>query len=463
MAMFENIGVFFKRFMQNEKKELLAENSVAQSKDTAKDRLHIVLMQDRAKVSADFLEMMKEEIIEVIKKYIVVDESKIDVRLTNEENEDGSIGVPVLLANIPILNIRNDLKSEYMTHTIEDFNNYEDNNDKTQVIQLIKETSPEVNHEITHIELPKEKNIIKDNEILENDLSKQLKYETKEEIDKVEKGILRDDKALNIEKTEINMENELQIEFINENENSLVEEIKLEDVDNEDTNVIINEEKEIENKEVINNSIENKKYEINYEEKVNDIEKYNKEKLENKGSGNNKEQKINDNDKNELESKISENNKEQKINDKDKNELENKISENNEEQKISDNDKNELKNKISENNKEQEINSKNELENKVSQNNKEYKTNDKEYYKFEKEKQKSKLELTIDELDDEYDDDDDDDVTFDDLLKAAEEEEERLKQLNIQNVEENEKKLNKVKSENKNLKKKKKASKNRKK
>ena len=43
-----------------------------------------------------------------------VDESKIDVRLTNEENDDGSIGAPLLHANIPILNVRNDLKGTYM-------------------------------------------------------------------------------------------------------------------------------------------------------------------------------------------------------------------------------------------------------------------------------------------------------------------------------------------------------------
>ena len=123
MAMFENISEFFKRFMQNDKKELLAENPPSQSKDTAKDRLHVVLMQDRANVSADFLEMMKEEIIEVIKKYIVVDESKIDVRLTNEENDDGSIGAPLLHANIPIVNVRNDLKgthnSDYVSEKID--------------------------------------------------------------------------------------------------------------------------------------------------------------------------------------------------------------------------------------------------------------------------------------------------------------------------------------------------------
>ena len=76
--MFENIKNIFKK---NKKRELLKSSS----KDTAKERLHLVLMQDRANVSADFLDLMKEEKIEVIKKYIDIDENSLDVRLTTEE------------------------------------------------------------------------------------------------------------------------------------------------------------------------------------------------------------------------------------------------------------------------------------------------------------------------------------------------------------------------------------------
>ena len=101
--MFEGILNFFKGLRKTEK------NS-SNSGGTAKERLHLVLMQDRANVSADFLELMKQEIIDVIKKYIEVDESAIDVRLTNKNGEDGENGAPALYANIPILNIRNDLK-----------------------------------------------------------------------------------------------------------------------------------------------------------------------------------------------------------------------------------------------------------------------------------------------------------------------------------------------------------------
>ena len=102
--MFENVVKFLKKFNKKEK------NVANNSKDAAKERLHLVLMQDRANVSADFLELMKQEIIEVIKKYIEVDESAIDVRLTNKENEDGTNGAPALYANIPILNIKNEAR-----------------------------------------------------------------------------------------------------------------------------------------------------------------------------------------------------------------------------------------------------------------------------------------------------------------------------------------------------------------
>lgn len=104
--MFENLGYFFKRMVKTEQQKELG------SKDAAKERLHLVLMQDRANVSADFLELMKQEIIDVIKKYIVVDEEAIDVRLTNQPNEEGVTGAPSLYANIPIVNIKNDMMAE---------------------------------------------------------------------------------------------------------------------------------------------------------------------------------------------------------------------------------------------------------------------------------------------------------------------------------------------------------------
>ena len=101
--MFESIMKFLRKMTKKEDQTL-------KSKDAAKERLHLVLMQDRANVSADFLDLMKQEIIEVIKKYIDIDESSMDVRLTNKENNDGTNGAPALYANIPIVNIKDEVR-----------------------------------------------------------------------------------------------------------------------------------------------------------------------------------------------------------------------------------------------------------------------------------------------------------------------------------------------------------------
>lgn len=102
--MLENFTTFLKKKGKKEPSD--------KSKNAAKERLHLVLMQDRANVSADFLEMMKMEIVDVIKKYIDVDETDMDVKLENRVNEDGTSGAPALYANIPIVGINEEKKKE---------------------------------------------------------------------------------------------------------------------------------------------------------------------------------------------------------------------------------------------------------------------------------------------------------------------------------------------------------------
>ena len=102
--MLDNISTFLKKKNKKEQTD--------KSKNAAKERLHLVLMQDRANVSADFLEMMKQEIVDVVKKYIDVDETDMDVKLENRINNDGTSGAPALYANIPIMGINEEKKKE---------------------------------------------------------------------------------------------------------------------------------------------------------------------------------------------------------------------------------------------------------------------------------------------------------------------------------------------------------------
>lgn len=76
------------------------------SKDLAKERLKLVLIHDRANVSPQLLEMMKNEIIQVITHYLDIDEGGLDIQLTRTKSEDGEGVVPALVANIPIKNVK---------------------------------------------------------------------------------------------------------------------------------------------------------------------------------------------------------------------------------------------------------------------------------------------------------------------------------------------------------------------
>ena len=163
--MFENIIKFFKKIRKKEQN-----NENTNSRDAAKERLHLVLMQDRANVSADFLELMKQEIIEVIKKYIEIDESAIDVRLTNKENEDGTNGAPALYANIPIINIKNEARKVDK----KDVENYK--NDKQEIKEESEKSSDEEKQDLEEEQEKEDKKQIQENK-------EQEESETLEETD----------------------------------------------------------------------------------------------------------------------------------------------------------------------------------------------------------------------------------------------------------------------------------------
>jgi len=70
----------------------------------AKERLKLILIHDRASISPELLEIIKEEILAVISKYVEIDKSEIDVKMTKLDSEDGNS--PALIASIPIRNIK---------------------------------------------------------------------------------------------------------------------------------------------------------------------------------------------------------------------------------------------------------------------------------------------------------------------------------------------------------------------
>ena len=198
--MFENIVNFSKNIGKKEENKKMQESS----KDAAKERLHLVLMQDRAHVSADFLELMKQEIIDVIKKYIEVDEKEIDVRLTNKENDDGTNGAPALYANIPILNIKNDARKigqkelEENKEKIAEIENNKQNEKEEKTDKKTESEKTTSNDHKTPKEM-KEKNETKKADETEKTEQKETKnledkkdFETQEKIKEIIDGVIED-------------------------------------------------------------------------------------------------------------------------------------------------------------------------------------------------------------------------------------------------------------------------------
>lgn len=70
------------------------------SREVAKDRLQLVLVQDRVNLSPDKMTELKDELIKIISKYVEIDQDGIDISLTKSGRQSR------LTANIPIVGAR---------------------------------------------------------------------------------------------------------------------------------------------------------------------------------------------------------------------------------------------------------------------------------------------------------------------------------------------------------------------
>ena len=74
--------------------------SEKKSGTVAKERLQVVLIHDRASVSPEIMEKIKEEIIGVLSKYMNINRNEMEIAL---ENDSDSVA---LVANIPVNSMR---------------------------------------------------------------------------------------------------------------------------------------------------------------------------------------------------------------------------------------------------------------------------------------------------------------------------------------------------------------------
>ena len=77
------------------------------SREIAKDRLKILLISDRVNCSPEMMELIKNDIAHVISKYMKIDTASMDIQITKTGVTGRNTKMPVLYANIPILDLKN--------------------------------------------------------------------------------------------------------------------------------------------------------------------------------------------------------------------------------------------------------------------------------------------------------------------------------------------------------------------
>jgi cell division topological specificity factor len=80
--------------------KLLAWRGSGKSGDQAKKRLKLILAHDRADLSPEILDMMRQEILEVVGRYLDIDTEETELLLESDQR------TTALIANFPIRRIK---------------------------------------------------------------------------------------------------------------------------------------------------------------------------------------------------------------------------------------------------------------------------------------------------------------------------------------------------------------------
>ena len=68
----------------------------------AKKRLQFVLIADRIGCTTEILEMIKDDMIKAISKYMEIDTTGLEIKITQMEDREKTETIPVLYVSVPV-------------------------------------------------------------------------------------------------------------------------------------------------------------------------------------------------------------------------------------------------------------------------------------------------------------------------------------------------------------------------
>ena len=114
-------------FRQTEQEE------VESAKDTACNRLRVVLMQDRTNLTPELMDRMRRELVELLSKYVEMDKEALDLSLEQDGEQ------VALMLSIPVIRAKDEdeikaaLEAEAEEEETEEVSEEDENSDEEEV------------------------------------------------------------------------------------------------------------------------------------------------------------------------------------------------------------------------------------------------------------------------------------------------------------------------------------------
>ena len=144
--------------------------------ECATNRLQVILMHDRTKLDPLIMNKMREELIEVFSKYVVIDKEELEIGLKNEGD------AVALMLNIPVVRSKTEEELEEIRKKLQEEEAKVSDDEDEENDDEITEEEEIVEGEVTEVEIeataaPTEEEAIseEDDEIVEEDEDKEDK------------------------------------------------------------------------------------------------------------------------------------------------------------------------------------------------------------------------------------------------------------------------------------------------